>query len=63
MIRVLTGEEEVDLWTNRVEDYLDDTRRLLEHENISYEVKVAHDLLDVYDYEEVARKARGNFER
>ena len=51
------------MWTNRVEDYLDDTRRLLEHENISYEVKVAHDLLDVYDYEEVARKARGNFER
>ena len=60
---MFTGETEVDLWSNRVEDYLDDTRRLLDHENTSYEVRVAHDLLDVHDYAEVAKKAKSDLER
>lgn len=63
MIRVFTGERDIDIWQNRVEDYLDDTRRLLPGENTSFEVKVAHDLLDVLDYDEVARRARAEFER
>ena len=63
VIRVFTGERDIDIWQNRVEDYLDDTRRLHKSESTSFEVEVAHDLLDVLDYDEVARKARAEFER
>ena len=56
-----TGEKDIDIWQNRVEDYLDDTRRLTEAETISYEVRVAHDLFDIQDYEELATKAKEDF--
>ena len=57
VIRVFTWDRDINIWENRVEDYLDDTRRLLDRETVSFEVKVAHDLFDINEYEEVARKA------
>ena len=63
VIRVFTGESDVNIKESRVEDYLDDTRRLLSSENTSFEVKVAHDLLDVHDYEEVSLRARVEHEK
>ena len=57
VIRVFTWDRDINIWENRVEDYLDDTRRLLESEIVSFEVKVAHDLFDINEYDEVARKA------
>ena len=60
---MFTGEDDVNIWQSRVEDYLDDTRKLSEAENISYEVKKAHDLLDVHDYVEVSLKAKMEFEK
>ena len=46
VMRVFTGEKDINIWQNRVDDYLDDTRRLTNGEDISYEVRLAHDLLD-----------------
>ena len=60
---MFTGEEEINIWENRVEDYLDDTRKLDSSENTSFDVKVAHDLLDIHDYDDVSLKSRVDFER
>lgn len=60
---MFTGEDDINIWENRVEDYLDDTRKLVRSENVSFDVKVAHDLLDVHDYDELSRKSKVDFER
>ena len=59
----MTGEKEINIWENRVEDYLDDTRMLYDEENISFEVKAAHDLFDIHEFEEVKRKAKHEYEK
>ena len=60
---MFTGEDDINIWENRVEDYLDDTRKLDKSENISFKVRVAHDLFDCHDFDEVSLKSRVDFER
>ena len=42
VFRTFSGEKDVDIWSTRLTDYLDDTRLLTEEENQSYEVQQFH---------------------
>ena len=42
VFRVFSGEKDVNIWSTRLEDYLDDTRELTDDENQSYEVRMFH---------------------
>lgn len=46
VIRVFNSDENLDIFMYKSEDYLDDIRLLKEHESVSLDVRIAHDLIN-----------------
>ena len=50
VFRVFTGNEPINIWVTKIEDYLDDTRELSDAESQSYDVRMFHLAMDMEEH-------------
>ena len=48
VIRVFNNDENLNIFAYKSEDYLDDIRLLKEHESVSLDVRISHDLINMW---------------